>query len=173
MADPKFEVDEPVNVISEGQLLSGTILGIQFVVPLWYYVVALDGVLETDNGPQRGLFVPESSLEECSGEPQIIDSEWAPVGSYVYVCDQDQVNGGFPDAIDVEVRLVHDDKGKFYVQTVDQIDGKALWDDLPYDTQEIAEAVARQVIAESNEADPSENAAKYLERIKAEEQAEH
>jgi hypothetical protein len=171
MTDPKFEIDEPVNVVSDGQLFPGTVLGTQFLVPLWFYVVELDEVIETDNGPQRGLFVPESSLEECSDEPKIIDTEWARVGSYVYVCNQDQVNEGHPEAIDVEVRLVHDSKGKLYVQTVDEIDGISLWDNIPYDDQEQAQAVAQQVIDESHEAEPGEAAASYLERVMAEERA--
>ena len=176
MADPKFEIDEPVNVINGGQLFPGTVLGIQFLVPLWFYVVELEETIETDNGPQRGLFVPESSLEyqeetieEEGSEPVIIESEWSTVGSYVYACNQEQIDQGHPAAIDVEVRLVHDDQGKIYIQTVDEIDGTSLWDDIPYDTQNEALIMAKKVISESHEAEPPENAAAYLARIKAEE----
>ena len=179
MADPKFEVDEPVNVIGDGQVFSGTVLGIQFMVPVWWYIVGLDDPIESDYGPQKGLFVPESSLEECSDdpkdvpEPNIIESEWATIGSYVFTYTPEQMTAGHPAAIDVEVRLAHDDQGKLYVQTFDEIDGASLWDGLPYDSEEIAASVARQVIADCHEAEPGENAAAYLERIKAEEQAEH
>lgn len=177
MADPKFEVDEPVNVISEGQVFSGTVLGIQFMVPIWWYVVSLNDPIESDYGPQKGLFVPESSLEEDSDEPKeaestepnIIESEWAPVGSYVYTCTEDQISDGHPAAIDVGVRLVHDDTGKIYIQTVDEVDGTSLWDNIPYDTQGVAESVAHQMIDDNHEAEPGENAEAYLARIKAEE----
>jgi hypothetical protein len=176
MSDPKFEVDEPVNVIGDGQVFPGTVLGIQFNVPVWWYIIGLDDPIESDYGPQKGLFVPESCLEECQEEdsnPTLIESEWATIGSYVYVCNQDQVDQGSPEAIDVEVRLVHDDQGNIYVQTVDEIDGTSLWDDIPYETQAEAESAAKEVIDSSHEAEPGENAAAYLKRIKAEEAESH
>ena len=178
MSDPKFEVDEPVNVIVGEQVFPGTILGIQFVMPIWYYIVELDDLMESDYGPQRGLFIPESSLSECQdddieedSEPSIVKGELTSIGSYVYCCNPDQVDQGYPEAIDVEVRLVNDNE-KFYIQTVDQIDGTSLWDEIPYATREQAESVAKDVLSESHEAELGENAAAYLERIKAEEQAE-
>jgi hypothetical protein len=175
MSDPKFEVDEPVNVIGDEQVFPGTVLGIQFNVPVWWYIIGLDDPIESDYGPQKGLFVPESCLEECQeedSEPVIIESEWSTVGSYVYVCNQEQVDQGHPTAIDVEVRLVHDDEGRIYIQTVDEIDGTSLWDDIPYFTQSDALIMAKEVISESHEAEPTENAAAYLARVMAEEQAE-
>jgi hypothetical protein len=176
MSDPKFEVDEPVNVIGDGQVFPGTVLGIQFNVPVWWYIIGLDDPIESDYGPQRGLFVPESSLEgpleDEESEPVIIESEWATVGSYVYACNQEQIDQGHPAAIDVEVRLVHDDQGRIYVQTVDELDGISFWDNLPYETQGQAESVAKEVIAEGHEAEPGENAEAYLARTMAEEQAE-
>lgn len=165
MADPKFEVDEPVTVIGDEQMFSGTVLGIQFNVPTWWYIIKLDDPIESDYGLQKGLFVPEACLEECQeedSEPAILENEWTTIGSYVYTCNQE----GFPDAIDVEVRLVHDDQGNVYVQTLDEIDGTLLWDITPYKTQAEAEAIAREVIANSHEAEPGENAATYLKRIR-------
>jgi hypothetical protein len=181
---PKFEIDEPVNVNSDDQVFPGTVLGIQYVVPVWYYVIALVDSIESDYGPQKGIFVPESSLSEYEdsdeedsdeedsdeAEPNIIESKSEVVGYYVYACSQDQVNEGFPDAIDVEVRLVHDDTGKIYIQTSDEIDGTSFWDNIPYDTEEVAKEVALRVISENHEAEPGEDARSYLRRITDEEE---
>lgn len=177
MSKPKFEVDEPVIVVNKGQRLPGVVLGIQlgvlvhqFVEHIWFYIVGLDDPIETNDGLQKALYVSESVVEESSddSEPNIIETEWAVMGSYVYTCTPEQIAEGHPEAIDVEVRLVHDYEGLLYVQTKDEIDGLALWDKLPYSHIGSAESRAREVIEENHEAGKGEDAAAYLERIKAE-----
>jgi hypothetical protein len=163
MSEPLYSIDQSVSVISENQKFSGTVLGIQFVVPVWFYVVALDDPIETDQGSQKGIYVPESSLMINPGV-----KEWVLVGSYVYaLTDEEMEDGELPAAIDVKVKIGEGSDGLWYIQTEDELDGDTLWTQ-ESDTLEEAQENALAIIDDNHEADEGENAAAYLERTSLE-----
>ncbi len=177
MQEPEFEIDELVNVVVDEESIPAIVLGVQYMVPMWYYVVALERPIRADFGLQKGLFLPETSLsateDKKTNEPELVKDEGICVGSYVYTSTEDQVQEGEPAAVDVRVLIVRDTEGKYYVQTVDAIDGESLWNGLPYNAPSDAEEVARKIIEENHEAGPGEDAAAYLSRIAKEESESH
>jgi hypothetical protein len=161
MSNPRYSIDQSVSVISENQKFSGTVLGVQFVVPVWFYVVALDDPIETDQGLQKGIYVPESSLMI---NPSV--KEWALVGTYVYVLTEEQMGKGeHPAAIDVRVKIGEGSDDLWYIQTEDELDGDELWTGETLDSQEEALEMALDIIKDNHEADEGEDAAAYLERL--------
>ena len=161
MSDPLYSIDQSVNVISDDQKFAGTVLGLQYVVPVWFYVVALSDPIETDQGMQKGIYVPESSL---TVNPKV--QQWTLVGTYVYVLTDEEIEESkLPAAIDVKVNIGEGSDGLWYVQTEDELDGEDFWVGDTLTSPEEARELALGIIKDNHEADKGENAAAFLERI--------
>lgn len=65
---PKHQIDNEIEVRTSDQDLRGTIIGISFVCPTYMYVVQLVNPVESEFGPQTGLYVPEGIL---IGKPDV------------------------------------------------------------------------------------------------------
>lgn len=166
---PRHQVDDEIDVRTNDDDLRGTVIGISYVFPTYMYIIQLTSPVETEFGPQTGLYVPEESL---IAKPDVdLLLKWITMGSYVYVDEDDD---GETDAVDVEVAIATEDDVFWYVVSNDTRDGKQPIRFTPFNDRTEAEDFASSYIQENHAAAPEENAAEFLARIRVEgEDADH
>jgi hypothetical protein len=165
--EPEYEIDSLVELEIEGQDVTGTVTGINYVCPIYMYVIQLDDPIETEFGNQTGLYVPENILYGCPDANEI--TQWVEVGSYVFTYD---VEGEFDEkVIDVHVKIGSDaEESDWYVFSDDCRDGLRPLTFKPFNKDD-ASLFAKLHIEENHEADRGENAEQYQARMKEESHA--
>lgn len=159
---PKHAIDDEIEVRAPDGDLRGVVTGINFQFPNFMYIVELNVPFNGEFGAQTGLYVPESSL---LAKPDMDTLKTLiPVGSYVCMLETEE--GEEEKALDVEVLIATADHVHFYVVTRDSEEGVQPVFYSPYTEQLDAKNFAEDFIAESHEAAPGEDAAKFLARRK-------